>query len=147
MGIMIDMLALTSFIQFEGILPKGPYLPCVSMAGRALLAGYPRIIHVICRFMQKVSHCCRWINLHIWLSKRPEQGHQRGCWWYGALVKNHQCQWSLRSHDMEALTALLARCARNPPVTNKWFRSTKGQSCRAVMFSLVLPLKAVEQRT
>ena len=24
----------------EGILPKGPYLPCVSMAGRALLAGY-----------------------------------------------------------------------------------------------------------
>ena len=28
----------------EGILPKGPYLPCVSMAGRALLAGYPRCI-------------------------------------------------------------------------------------------------------
>ena len=26
----------------EGILQKGPYLPCVSMAGRALLAGYPR---------------------------------------------------------------------------------------------------------
>ena len=26
--------------QFEGILPKEPYLPCVSMAGRALLAGY-----------------------------------------------------------------------------------------------------------
>ena len=25
----------------EDILPKGPYLPCVSMAGRALLAGYP----------------------------------------------------------------------------------------------------------
>ena len=24
----------------EGILPKGPYLPCVSMAGRAMLAGY-----------------------------------------------------------------------------------------------------------
>ena len=28
--------------QVEGILPKGPYLPCVSMAGRALLAGYHR---------------------------------------------------------------------------------------------------------
>ena len=26
----------------EGILPKGPYRPCVSMAGRALLAGYHR---------------------------------------------------------------------------------------------------------
>ena len=28
--------------HIEGILPKGPYLPCVSMAGGALLAGYPR---------------------------------------------------------------------------------------------------------
>ena len=28
--------------HIEGILPKGPYLPCVSMAGRALFAGYPR---------------------------------------------------------------------------------------------------------
>ena len=26
--------------HMEGILPKGPYLPCVSMADRALLAGY-----------------------------------------------------------------------------------------------------------
>ena len=32
------------FIQFECILPKGPYLPCVSMAGRVLLAGYRRFI-------------------------------------------------------------------------------------------------------
>ena len=29
-------------IHIEGILPKGPYLPCVSMAGRSLLAGYHR---------------------------------------------------------------------------------------------------------
>ena len=28
--------------HIKGILPKGPYLPCVSMAGRALLAGYHR---------------------------------------------------------------------------------------------------------
>ena len=28
-----------SLIYIEGILPKGPYLPCVSMAGMALLAG------------------------------------------------------------------------------------------------------------
>ena len=28
----------------EPILPKGPYLPCVSIAGRALLAGYPRYL-------------------------------------------------------------------------------------------------------
>ena len=28
--------------HIEGVLPKGPYLPCVSMAGRALLEGYHR---------------------------------------------------------------------------------------------------------
>ena len=29
--------------QFDGILPKGPYLQCLRMADRALLAEYPRI--------------------------------------------------------------------------------------------------------
>ena len=28
--------------HFDGILPKGPYPPCLRMADRALLAGYPR---------------------------------------------------------------------------------------------------------
>ena len=28
-------------VHFEGILPKGPYPPCLRMADRALLAGYP----------------------------------------------------------------------------------------------------------
>ena len=31
-------------VYIEGILPKRPYLPCVSMAGRALLAGYHRYV-------------------------------------------------------------------------------------------------------
>ena len=30
--------------NIEGILPKGPYPPCLRMADRALLAGYPRIV-------------------------------------------------------------------------------------------------------
>ena len=33
--------------HIEGILPKGPYLPCVSMAGRALLAGYHRYYNFV----------------------------------------------------------------------------------------------------
>ena len=33
--------------HIKAILPKGPYLPCVSMAGRALLAGYHRYIQKI----------------------------------------------------------------------------------------------------
>ena len=35
-----------SAAYIKGILPKGPYLPCVSMVGRALLAGYPRYASV-----------------------------------------------------------------------------------------------------
>ena len=30
------------YIYIDGILPKGPYPPCLRMADRALLAGYPR---------------------------------------------------------------------------------------------------------
>ena len=30
----------------DGILPKGPYLPCLCMADRALLAGYPRNMYI-----------------------------------------------------------------------------------------------------
>ena len=30
-------------VEFEGILAKGPYPPCLRMADRTLLAGYPRI--------------------------------------------------------------------------------------------------------
>ena len=33
----------------EGILTKGPYLPYVSMAGRALLAGYHRFMDLPCQ--------------------------------------------------------------------------------------------------
>ena len=32
-------------MHIEGILPKGPYPPCLRMADRALLAGYSRYMH------------------------------------------------------------------------------------------------------
>ena len=44
------MHALIMFFSYlssvEGILPKGPYLPCVSMAGRPFLAGYHRVVFI-----------------------------------------------------------------------------------------------------
>ena len=40
--------------HFEGILPKGPYLPCVSKAGRALLAGYHRFEDQVTRFSRSI---------------------------------------------------------------------------------------------
>ena len=42
--------------NIEGILPKGPYLPCVSMAGRALSAGYPRYDVYHDAIMKTFSH-------------------------------------------------------------------------------------------
>ena len=37
-------------LHIEGILPKGPYLPCVSMACRAILARYPRYEECLSRY-------------------------------------------------------------------------------------------------
>ena len=53
-----------TLLHFEGILPKAPYLPCVSMAGRALLAGYPRFrnkwygtyVHIETREIQTLEY-------------------------------------------------------------------------------------------
>ena len=38
--------SLSLYIYIDGILPKGPYPPCLRMADRALLAGNPR--YVVC---------------------------------------------------------------------------------------------------
>ena len=43
------------FQSVEGILPKGPYLPCVSMSGRALLAGHHRC--VLYYYWPDISSC------------------------------------------------------------------------------------------
>ena len=51
--------------QFEGILPKGPYLPYISMAGRALLAGCHRIIlFTFAHFILKYKKLCRGKTFH-----------------------------------------------------------------------------------
>ena len=57
-------------MHIDGILPKGPYLPCVSMAGRALLAGYHR-------YMQCKSHylpCCSRGKLTLSVSLHSPSG-------------------------------------------------------------------------
>ena len=49
-------------MYIEGTLPKGPYLPCVSMAGRALLAGCHRYTgSQICNhcIVRCPTHCTR----------------------------------------------------------------------------------------
>ena len=55
----IYMLGNEGVTHFDGVMPKGPYLPCASMAGRALLAGCHRFIlcSVIGRFIPEYGFC------------------------------------------------------------------------------------------
>ena len=62
----------------EGILPKGPYPPCVSMAGRALLAG----CHRYWTFPVKLPLAeCLKISLNI-------IQHWYFMWWHSAVRQN-----------------------------------------------------------
>ena len=45
MALNCNMLGSCNMTWLDGILPKGPYPPCLRMADRALLAGYPWCIH------------------------------------------------------------------------------------------------------
>ena len=75
----------------EGILPKGPYLPCVSMAGRALLVGYPRhsllvnrhvtcigIMHAYHRFIVNDKVWNRFLIKFQWILNYPFGYKSRG---------------------------------------------------------------------
>ena len=42
----VPMMIQLTDAYINGILPKGPYPPCLRMADRALLAGYTRYMHL-----------------------------------------------------------------------------------------------------
>ena len=79
---------LITWLHIEGILPKWPHLPCVSMAGKALLTGYPRY-HVIYFPMTALydlsyNHTIfkRGISLEIasWNAGWPQRYVKWACW-------------------------------------------------------------------
>ena len=56
-GVLAYLFSPRILTYIEGILPKGPYLPCVSMAGRALLAGYHRYLpHISFLYLNLNTH-------------------------------------------------------------------------------------------
>ena len=67
----------------EGIRPKGPYPPCLCMADRALLAGYPRLSQ-------------HWFGK--WLSFKHKASHYLRQWWCSSVmhicnVRPQQIKW------------------------------------------------------
>ena len=73
-----------SYIQ--GILPKGPYPPCLRMADRALLAGYPRHLIALAAFHHHQLLVC---PNTTWLPARWASGFS------GDHQQDHQCLWLL----------------------------------------------------
>ena len=76
--------SLSLSIHIDGFLPKGPYPPCLRMADRALLAGYPRYIFIKCPCVIYIpdAACPRLLPVilqiyqsHKWVS----YGHIRNC--------------------------------------------------------------------
>ena len=56
--------------HIDGILPKGPYPPCLRMADRALLAGYPRYVKKW--VMRKAYPCYHVIMTYVWTVSEVE---------------------------------------------------------------------------
>ena len=82
----------------DGILPKGPYPPCLHMADRALLAGYPRYIHVLTivnkmHFKILPAKCSPFCSVINWTKLNiTVMSHKRHClsnhWHMGCLFKS-----------------------------------------------------------
>ena len=87
------------------MLPKGPYLPCVSIAGRALLAGYHRYN---CWFYPFISQSVDLENINVQciLGKLPCIVGSHDWWGYPTLSR------MTSSVPYRALTACLQGCAR-----------------------------------
>ena len=74
----------------KGILPKGPYLPCISMAGRALLAGYHR-----CMECRKCCHCAYiWQVWAISIHRAYYKGWHNSCFFVSAGGLWYWLNWS-----------------------------------------------------
>ena len=66
----------TNIIQkFQGILQIGPYLPCLRMADRALLAGYPHVKHIVFQILVDISDFLAPFHTRWFYNKYPARFH------------------------------------------------------------------------
>ena len=81
--------------HIEGILPKGPYPPCLRIADWALWTGYPR--YLFC------CQCCK-ANYRTYVTKQTHMGKQKALWlnplgfWVNLVSNCLVIIKSLRSH-------------------------------------------------
>ena len=105
-------------LYIDGILPKGPYPPCVSPF-RALLAGYPRymVIYLLCNCGCLKLNCCHCFMLMFWhwtafcplnlpvndgfIPQSAETGFSlylaQSCWTNRQFISDLRCPWKTLS--------------------------------------------------
>ena len=95
----------------EGILPKWPYPPCLRMADRALLAGYPRYKNYSSPNMTETVSTIHTSPLLFFLPPAIPNTP--------AIMNCKKCK-SWWRHHMETFSALLAMCAGKSPVPGEF---------------------------
>ena len=79
--------------EVEGILPRGPYPPCLRMADRARLAGYPR----------SEAWGIYWENLEAWnpifLTQMPSPRNNEAEWPWGYTMNVDKLFWYIWANE------------------------------------------------
>ena len=81
----------TTLEHVDGILPKGPYLPCLRMADRAILAGYSRCLLWICKLHLEV--CCSLWHQSAIKSLWNSTSSARMGWCHAPAFVTHKITW------------------------------------------------------
>ena len=106
----------------NGILPKGPYLPCLRMADRALLAGYHRFEH--CGLVHLIPELWWW-NSFPWSASRYVQivwvilSIEKNLQIYSYICHNCSCWWTSINAEISA-TTLISKLVTS--ICSRWFR-------------------------
>ena len=109
------------YVYIDSILPKGPYPPCLRMADRALLAGFPRYIYIYGHIYMDI-----YTGVFIFLpSTRQKQFWQSFSW----LKSDHFTQQTVKSPCL----LLIKIKERDVYRTRKTLRK---QTCNEIQMSL-----------
>ena len=142
------------FAYFEGILPKGPYLPCVSMAGRALLVGYLRFDRTQCIVLKCLTH---WVRVtHICISDLTITGwdndllpgwHQAIIWIYVGILLIGQFGKKKRLWNFNQIYAFSFKKMHYKMSYGKWCLIVSASMCWVKCVILIISMKFTKDET
>ena len=87
--------------HIDGILPKGPYPPCLRMADRALLTGYPRYLHTEC--------VAPFTSITFYAGWNQSSSHKSNGWAKMYTPNYNYLHWTMQSATNQSLIRILTR--------------------------------------